>query len=694
MSEKKSKLKADTGKKTKEKGNGKLSLRTTLILFAMLPMLFTTIFLSIALISKTSSEMNKSTGNSLVTIIEGTGNSFDYATDTAKRTLQGFSTAPIVKEALLHPDDPEIIAEANQYTNEFFSKLDGWEGLYIATWNTKVLTHQVDAVIGKILREGDSLTGLQNSILSANGVYNTGIITSPASGMLTQSFYYPVMDNGKPIGFVGGGTFVNDVAESISDVSSLGLSSAYIYYVDGQGTMLYHPNADKIGNPVENAAVKELIARIENGEHPEPGCITYEFKGTNKYAAYYVGEDEHYIAVLTADESDVLSGVNATKTSTLIFCIIAVVVFSVIAILVERKISTPLTKVSEAITELSTGDVTVDTDAVSHINETLNIITAFKTLRGALNDSMGAVKCSANLLSEAISSVDEKTSHNVESVSQINNAINEVATTSQQVAENAQTMAEQAVELGNDIETLNTNVRNLFDASQSIKNANNDASYCMKSVYDGANESVDAMRNISDKISETNAAIEKIGSAVQAIESIASQTNLLSLNASIEAARAGEAGKGFAVVAEEIRTLADSSAESAGEIKEIVENVIALSNGTVEISNRVYEVVSKEQADIEDARAKFNILSGSVEDAITEIQTIEEMAGKLEDLKRELTNSTSELGAISEELGASAEEVAASCHTVTEACTDTLQSATEMSDTNKDMAEAIDFFKL
>ena len=216
----------------------------------------------------------------------------------------------------------------------------------------------------------------------------------------------------------------------------------------------------------------------------------------------------------------------------------------------------------------------------------------------------------------------------------------------------------------------------------------------MKSVYSGANESVEAMQDITDKIAETNAAIAKIGTAVQAIESIAAQTNLLSLNASIEAARAGEAGRGFAVVAEEIRTLADSSADSAKEIKQIIENVIALSNGTVDISNRVYEVISKEQSDIEVARDKFDVLSDSVEASISEIDTIRIMTSKLDKIRTDLSNATTELGAISEELGASAEEVAASCQTVTEACTDTQSSTAKMRNINDDMSAAIDFFKL
>ena len=307
---------------------------------------------------------------------------------------------------------------------------------------------------------------------------------------------------------------------------------------------------------------------------------------------------------------------------------------------------------------------------------------------------MKSVKDAAEVLNGSIISVDDMTGKNVDSITQINTAVNEVADTSQSVALNAQMMAEKAVDLGDNIEQLNVNVENLHEASQTIKNANLEATDCMKSVYAGANESVNAMQEITGKINETNSAIVEISSAIQAIETIAAQTNLLSLNASIEAARAGDAGRGFAVVADEIRSLADSSAESAKEIRQIIENVISLSNGTVEISNRVFDVISREQADIEQAQTKFNLLSESVEASITEIDTIRQMAVTLDGIKEELTSATTDLGAISEELGASAEEVAASCQTVTQACEDTQGSTVEMRRINEGMSEAISFFKL
>ncbi|MCR5097440.1 MAG: methyl-accepting chemotaxis protein [Lachnospiraceae bacterium] len=689
--------KKDKNVKVKTQGSKKakgLDMRKTLIMFGMIPLVTTSLIIGLVSIIQSSKEIKDQSHDSLIQVIENVGSSFDTIAAKNGNLLMGFSKAPIVKEALLHPEDASLQAQAQAYTMDYFSTLEGWEGIYVADWNSQVITHNNEGAIGMVLREGDALTGLQNNILSADGVFNTGILTSPVSGQNIMSMYCAVMDGDTPIGFVGCGTYVSDISAAISDVSALGFSTAYIYYVDSQGTMLYHPDESKIGNPVENAAVKGLVAGLEKGESPDPEVIVYNYKGKVKYAAYYIGEGDNYIAVLTADEDEVLGGVTHTRNAIIIIILVCIVFFTIIGLLLERVISIPLIKVSEVLAKLAGGDVTVETDAHSHIYETKNLIASFRGLRDALSSSMNSVKLSASVLNKAIVDVDGMTGKNVDSVSQINTAIGEVADTSQAVAENAQVMASRAIELGDNIESLNSNVSTLYEASQTIKNANNDATDCMQSVYAGANESVGAMNDITSKITETNQAIGEIEAAVQAIESIAAQTNLLSLNASIEAARAGEAGKGFAVVADEIRSLADSSAESAKEIKLIIENVTELSNGTVEMSNRVFEVINREQTDIEQAQEKFNVLSDSVETAITEINTIRGMADKLGEIKDELTKSTTDLGAISEELGASAQEVAASCQTVTEACSDTQNSTTEMRSINEDMSAAIDFFKL
>ena len=261
-------------------GTGKISMRVTLILFALIPLVVSSVIISIAILSLSSKEVQNYTRASFEQIICDIGASFDSMTENNMQILKGFASAPIVTEALLAPDNQWVQEAAQQFTLDYFGSLEGWEGIYLATWDSQVLTHPNAGAIGMVLREGDSLTTLQDNILKAsNGVFNTGILTSPASGQNIMSMYTPVMLDGEPIGFVGCGFYVKDIADQISDVSKLGLSSAYVYIVDRQGMMLAHPDESKIGNPVENAAVKEVISRLDAGEELTSDIIEYVFKG-------------------------------------------------------------------------------------------------------------------------------------------------------------------------------------------------------------------------------------------------------------------------------------------------------------------------------------------------------------------------------------------------------------------------------
>lgn len=671
-----------------------ISFYTILLLLVLVPTITVSISLSIVMYNMTSREIRDSMNNSMVSYITEMGIAYDNTTETAKTIMRTFASNPDVISYLKNQDDTELGEKVQEYTKNYFGQLDGWEGIYLASWESKVLSHPTDSVVGRVMREGDRLKQLQDSMLSSDGVYNVGIINSPASGQLIMSMYMPVMDGNVPLGYVGAGTYVHDNIRPLDNADNIGLESAYTYVVDNHGTILYHPDSGKVGGMSENEALLEVLANLGNADSKKTGTISYVYNGVKKHAAYYVGEEQHYVAVFTADEREILTNTKRNLNIMVISAGVLILFFSALAFIVSKLIVKPLKKMVKVIEALSKGNTDVNTDVRTMVTESRNIRDSATDFKGALREALGAVKNASLVLKDSIDDVRAKTVDNTDKVNQINTAISEISQTSQNVAQNAQDITEQTITLSDKIDILFKNVAELDKSAGLIKTNNENAAAQMSIVMAAAQSSVDAVDGIAEKIQETNLAIDEISKCVSVIEEISSQTNLLSLNASIEAARAGEAGKGFAVVAEEIRHLSDSTAESAQEIKQIIEKVVKLSEVTVDYANKVVRTTEEEQQNISDTQQQFAILSDAVTNSLDNIYDIKNVTDILENIKSHLVTATSNLGAIAEELGASAQEASANCHIVAQTCNDTELSTRMMQKADKDMMDDIEFFKL
>lgn len=671
-----------------------ISFYTILLLLVLVSTITVSISLSIVMYNMTSREIRDSMNNSMVSYITEMGIAYDNTTETAKTIMRTFASNPDVISYLKNQDDTELGEKVQEYTKNYFGQLDGWEGIYLASWESKVLSHPTDSVVGRVMREGDRLKQLQDSMLSSDGVYNVGIINSPASGQLIMSMYMPVMDGNVPLGYVGAGTYVHDNIRPLDNADNIGLESAYTYVVDNHGTILYHPDSGKVGGMSENEALLEVLANLGNADSKKTGTISYVYNGVKKHAAYYVGEEQHYVAVFTTDEREILTNTKRNLNIMVISAGVLILFFSALAFIVSKLIVKPLKKMVNVIEAFSKGNTDVNTDVRTMVTESRNIRDSATNFKGALREALGAVKNASLVLKDSIDDVRAKTVDNTDKVNQINTAISEISQTSQNVAQNAQDITEQTITLSDKIDILFKNVAELDKSAGLIKTNNENAAAQMSIVMAAAQSSVDAVDGIAEKIQETNLAIDEISKCVSVIEEISSQTNLLSLNASIEAARAGEAGKGFAVVAEEIRHLSDSTAESAQEIKQIIEKVVKLSEVTVDYANKVVRTTEEEQQNISDTQQQFAILSDAVTNSLDNIYDIKNVTDILENIKSHLVTATSNLGAIAEELGASAQEASANCHTVAQTCNDTELSTRMMQKADKDMMDDIEFFKL
>lgn len=463
-----------------------------------------------------------------------------------------------------------------------------------------------------------------------------------------------------------GGSFDSDALEHILMNANLeGVESSYTYIVDSEGNMLYHPNKDKIGKSVENVVVKGYIQDLKSGIKHDTGVVEYDYNGSIKYAACYTDENGRFILVVSADDNDVLKDsasliVKVTAISLLIGMAAIVVVFILI-----RKIVAPLSYATNAVEELAALDFRVKNEQQERRfaglkDEVGNIMRAVLKLRGELTAVVTDLKNQSGNLFEQSASLSKSASDTMNNMKDTDRAVDEMANGATMLAQETQSASENVIEIGNMIDKVNDNTEELAKDADNMKELGENAENILRQLIAGQKEMVTHIGVVNDKTHEANKAAGKISEVVKLITEIASQTNLLSLNASIEAARAGEAGRGFAVVAENIKQLAEQTTSSAADIQDIIHDLEQKSDETVEKTEAVNNIVNKQSEDMKQTADILNQVITGITGLIDKIDSIAVSVENMDKSKENVVDVIGNLSSVSQENAASTEETSAS----------------------------------
>lgn len=485
----------------------------------------------------------------------------------------------------------------------------------------------------------------------------------------------------------------DEYAKSLSDVKLEGMDSSYVYVVKNDGTMLYHPTKEKVGQPVENAVIKGVVQQLQDGKKPGTTVVEYDFNGTTKYSAYTILNNEN-ILVLTADESEALAGITTVTGVAVGIIAIVVLIAIIISFIMGRRLMRPLVKASTIIEDVANGNIEADFSVVKESNDEIGlIIEKMKELTQSLGSIVGKIRNSSDTMSSNSYELNDTSSQTLAANNEISKAVEDVAEGSTGMAASISKINENLLEMSNETKDINASVDEIKNQTTAVQDSSKIMNDKIKSMQDSSHKMDEGISAISKRIETVNTTVDKVSNIVSVIEEISSETNLLSLNASIEAARAGDAGKGFAVVAQEIRVLSDNTNTELENIKQIISSLVEECRYCVQASGTIVEDNAKQKEEIKAVLDEFGSLDEQIQKTAEKADEIEELVTAMIELNDDITKSSNSLtdvsaanAAATEEMNANIEELNAMMHGVSEM-------AGHMNDESDGLKEALSFFR-
>lgn len=378
----------------------------------------------------------------------------------------------------------------------------------------------------------------------------------------------------------------------------------------------------------------------------------------------------------------------------LVVALLCVLVVGLFCLFVIKYIRKNVSRATDSIIEIADKNLTAEVAVIEGKDEIAQLSRAAAKLRDQLENVMRTLQFSTNTLSESSNHMASNTQESVESMESIDRAANELANTATQTAEDVSAISNDVITIDEITKKSMHETKALAEACGSIEAATKSGMNTVNELTVVTDQSMEAFESIFKAIEGIDEKTRTIGNASNMITEIASQTNLLSLNASIESARAGEAGRGFAVVADEIRKLAEQSAESANTINRMLSELMESASEATKESVLVKGYVEAQRKAVVDTKEGFVDIVKSIEVVNSGVNTLKEVNDSLGEKVNTITGLVESLSAASEENAATAEELSATTTTVTSNISDLEVSGKSVQASSEELSSIIKEYNL